>query len=163
MACCGDCQRSDTVIYLWTKTFHLLFVIAWMAAVFYLPRILVNMAEARGEAAVEQRLALMGRRLYAFGHAMSGLVFVLGFVLWFGFRLFPGTYPHVTAGSGWMHAKFLLVLMVLAFFIWTGKTLKKAAAGGSLPSAKVLRWINELPIVLVLAIVFLVLAKQQAF
>ena len=37
------------MLYLWVKTFHVLFVIAWMAAVFYLPRILVNLAEAAGQ------------------------------------------------------------------------------------------------------------------
>lgn len=146
------------MIYLWTKTFHLLFVIAWMAAVFYLPRILVNMAEAGNEPAVQQRLVLMGRRLYGFGHAMFGIALVLGLLLWFG-HLAIDAYPHVTAASGWMHLKFLLVLGVLGFFIWSGKTLKKAAAGGALPSAKALRWINEIPILVVLAILFLVIAK----
>ena len=147
------------MIYLWTKTFHLLFVIAWMAAVFYLPRILVNLAESRGEAAVQQRLVLMGRRLYGFGHVMFGLVFVLGALLWFGFRVLPSVYPPVTAGSGWMHVKFVLVLALLGFFIWSGKMLKRAAAGGALPSAKALRWFNELPILLALGAIFLVIGK----
>ena len=56
--------------YLWTKSLHLLFVMAWVATVFYLPRILVNLAEsaAAGEPdAVRARLLLMGRRLYGFG------------------------------------------------------------------------------------------------
>src|SRR5688572_8596545 len=65
-------RRGSNVIYLWTKTFHLLFVIAWMATVFYLPRILVNVAEAAAQAEVRQRLFLMGRRLYRFGHNMFG-------------------------------------------------------------------------------------------
>ena len=56
--------------YLLTKTAHLVFVIAWMAGVFYLPRILVNIAEAGGAADVRARLLLMGRRLYRFGHVM---------------------------------------------------------------------------------------------
>ena len=50
--------------YFWTKTFHLVFVIAWMATVFYLPRILVNIAEVGDVPAVRERLVLMGRRLY---------------------------------------------------------------------------------------------------
>ena len=68
-------------LYLWIKTFHLLFVIAWMAAVFYLPRILVNIAEAGTDTAVRARLVLMGRRLYKFGHSMLGLALLLGAVL----------------------------------------------------------------------------------
>ena len=76
--------------YLWTKTFHLVFVIAWMAAVFYLPRILVNVAEAGGEVTVRARLVLMGRRLYRFGHYMFGVSAVLGGVLWFHFGVSGG-------------------------------------------------------------------------
>ncbi|MCE4309184.1 CopD family protein, partial [Xanthomonas hortorum] len=94
-------------LYLWIKTFHLLFVIAWMAAVFYLPRILVNLAEAGAEPAVRARLVLMGRRLYKFGHSMLGLALVLGAVLWQGYRVIPD-FPTMVAG-GWMHAKLLAV------------------------------------------------------
>jgi protoporphyrinogen IX oxidase len=68
--------------YLWTKTAHLVFVIAWMATVFYLPRILVNIAEVGDAPAVRERLVLMGRRLYRFGHSMFGIALILGFVLW---------------------------------------------------------------------------------
>mgnify|MGYP006178660651 CR=1 FL=1 len=73
--------------YLWLKTAHLVFVIAWMATVFYLPRILVNLAEAGDDLAVRARLVLMGRRLYRFGHHMFGVAFVLGLVLWLGYGL----------------------------------------------------------------------------
>ena len=76
--------------YVWTKTFHLLFVMAWVAAVFYLPRILVNLAEAGEAGEVRARLVLMGRRLYRFGHVMFGLSVVLGLVLWLGYRVLPG-------------------------------------------------------------------------
>lgn len=135
--------------FLWTKTFHLLFVIAWMAAVFYLPRILVNIAEADDALAVRERLALMGRRLYRFGHLMFGLAAVLGVTLWLHF--------HIT--GGWVHAKLALVALLLAYYIACGKLLKRAAAGGSLPSSTILRWMNELPVLLLLAVIYLVLAK----
>jgi len=68
--------------YLWTRTAHLIFVIAWMSTVFYLPRILVNLAEAGDEPAVRARLLLMGGRLYRFGHIMFGFVVVFGLLLW---------------------------------------------------------------------------------
>ena len=76
--------------YFWTKTAHLVFVMAWMGGVFYLPRILVNIAEGGDNAAVRERLVLMGRRLYKFGHMMFGFAFVLGLVLW------PVSYTHLT-------------------------------------------------------------------
>lgn len=147
------------MIYLWTKTFHLLFVIAWMACVFYLPRILVNLAETRGQAEVQARLLLMGRRLYRFGHHMFGIAFVLGLPLWLGFKFKPEWWPPVAATGGWMHAKLTLVALLLAYFILIGRRLKQLEAGGALPSATTLRWINELPLLALVSIIYLVLAK----
>jgi putative membrane protein len=137
------------VAYFLTKSLHIVFVIAWMAAVFYLPRILVNIAEAGSEPAVKARLELMGRRLYAFGHIMFGLALVFGLVLWFHFHI----------AGGWLHAKLALVAVMLAYFIWSGRALKRSMAGGALPSSKALRIGNELPVLILLAIVYLVVAK----
>ena len=145
--------------YLATKTLHLLFVIAFMASVFYLPRILVNIAEAGGEAPVQARLVLMGRRLYRFGHVMFGLAFVFGLVAWLGYRVIPGFPTMVGAGSGWLHAKLLLVALMFVHYIVGGRWLKAADAGHALPSSKALRWFNELPVFLLLAIIWLVLSK----
>jgi len=145
--------------YLWTKTFHLVFVIAWMAAVFYLPRILVNIAEAGAAPDVRSRLVLMGQRLYRFGHLMFGLAVVLGFVLWIGYRVIEDFPTMVGAGSGWLHAKITLVLILLAYFIVSGRQLKGVDRGRALPSARMLRLLNELPVLVLVAIVYLVLAK----
>lgn len=135
--------------YLWTKTFHLVFVIAWMAAVFYVPRILVNIVEAGDAPAVRERLVLMGRRLYRFGHVMFGIALVLGLVLAFGFHV----------AGGWLHAKIALVLLMLAFYVVCGRWLKRAGAGAAVPAARTLRLVNELPVLLLVAIIYLVLAK----
>lgn len=146
--------------YLIAKTAHLLFVFAFVASAFYLPRILVNLAEAGdGEPAVRARLVLMGGRLYRFGHMMFGLAFLLGLLLWLGYRAFPGFPTMVAPGSGWLHAKLGAVVLMLAHFIIAGRWLKGAAAGRALPSPTTLRWFNELPVVLLLAILWLVLAK----
>lgn len=145
--------------YVWIKTFHLLFVIAWMATVFYLPRILVNLAEAGEDAAVRARLLLMGRRLYKFGHNMFGIAFLFGLTLWQGWRVFPHALPNVVASLHWIDAKLTLVALLLAYFIWAGRMLKQSEKGAALPSAKTLRWLNELPVLLLLGVIFLVLAK----
>ena len=140
--------------YLLTKTAHLVFVIAWMATVFYLPRILVNIVEA-GEGpgaevqAVRARLQLMGRRLYRFGHVMFGIVLLSGLTLWM----------HFDIRGGWMHPKLALVALLLAYFIVCGRWLKGVDKGRALPSAKAMRWINELPVFALIAVVYLVLAK----
>ena len=146
------------MIYLWTKTFHLLFVVSWIAAVFYLPRILVNVAETTGQADVQARLFLMGRRLYGFGHGMFGLAVLLGVLLWLGHRWWPALWPDVVTG-GWLHAKLGLVVLLLVYFTVAGRWLKRAQAGGRMPSPTVLRWFNELPLLALVPIFYLVLAK----
>ena len=140
--------------YLLTKTAHLVFVIAWMATVFYLPRILVNLAEAGDgdtveSRAVRARLLLMGRRLYRFGHIMFGLALLLGLALWLHFGI----------SGGWLHAKLLLVVLMLAHYIVGGRWLNGVEAGRPMPSSTALRWFNEVPVLLLIAIVYLVLAK----
>ena len=135
--------------YLWTKTAHLVFVMAWVAAGFYLPRILINLAEAGDDAGVRERLLLMGRRLYRFGHVMFGFALVLGLVLWL----------HFNVAGGWLHAKLALVALLLLHFVAAGRWLKGVGKGRALPSAKTLRWFNEIPVLLLVGVVYLVLAK----
>ncbi len=144
--------------YFWTKTFHLVFVVAWMAAVFYLPRILVNIAEVGDAPPVRARLVLMGRRLYRFGHAMLGFALIFGLVLWLAPRIWPAVFPEIFIG-GWLHAKLTLVALMLAYYIVCGRWLKGVDKGRALPSAKAMRWINELPVFALIAIIYLVIAK----
>lgn len=123
--------------YYWVKTFHLLFVVAWMAAVFYLPRILVNLSETAGQLPVTERLQLMGLRLYRFGHMMFGLALILGVVLWLGYRVIPDFPTMVAPGAaGWLHAKLGLVVLLLVYYSWTGRLLKGAVKGRVLPSSR---------------------------
>jgi putative membrane protein len=135
--------------YFLAKTAHVVFVIGWMAAVFYLPRILLNLREAGDVPAVRERLVLMGRRLYRFGHVMFGLAALLGLTLWLHFGI----------GGGWLHAKLALVVLLLAHFIVAGRWLKAVAAGAEPPRATLLRWFNEAPVLVLALVVWLVLAK----
>ncbi|MDR1075365.1 MAG: CopD family protein [Xanthomonadaceae bacterium] len=139
------------MLYIWTKTFHIVFVIAWMAAVFYLPRILVNLAEAEGQPEVRERLVLMGRRLYRFGHIMFGLAAVMGLVLWLYIKMGWGQY--------WVHAKLLLVALIFVYYMATGRMVKLAGEGKHLPSSRKLRLFNELPVLLLLTVVWLAVGK----
>ena len=136
--------------YPWIKTLHILFVIAWMAAVFYLPRILVNIAEAGDQAAVRERLQLMGRRLYGFGHIMFGIALLFGLILWMHFKI----------GGPWMHAKLTLVVLLMVFYIVSGRYLKKSMAGGALPGSTFFRWFNELALLLAIPIIYRAVAKS---
>jgi protoporphyrinogen IX oxidase len=144
------CQPTGAKrMYFWVKTAHLVFVMAWMGGVFYLPRILVNLTESGGQPEVQARLLMMGKKLYRFGHTMFGLALILGLVLWLYFHI----------SGGWLHAKLTLVALMLAHFIVAGRWLKGVEKGRALPSSKALRWFNELPVLLLVAIVYLVLAK----
>ena len=109
----------------------------------------MTLAETSGQANVQARLQLMGRRLYGFGHSMFGIAVILGLVLWFYFGI----------SGGWLHAKLTLVALMLVHFIVTGRWLKGAAKGKSLPSPTALRWFNELPLFGLIVVVWLVLAK----
>ena len=109
-------------MYFLIKSLHVLFVMAWVATVFYLPRILVNLAEAGEVPLISERLQLMGKRLYKFGHIMFGLAFLFGLWLWFVFGM----------GGQWLYAKLALVALVLAYFIVCGRMLKQGAS--ALPS-----------------------------
>jgi len=145
--------------YVWIKTVHVVLVMAWVAAVFYLPRILIHLAATVDEPAVQARLELMGRRLYRFGHVMVGLAIMLGLLLWLGHRVWTDFPAVVTPGSGWMHAKLALVALLLTHFVIAGRWLKGIERGHRLPSSTALRWFNEIPVLVLVLVVWLVLAK----
>ena len=90
---------------------------------------------------------------------MFGLAFALGLGLWLGYRVFPSLPTMVVAGSGWLHAKLLIVALMLAHYIVGGRWLKGVDAGKPLPSSTALRWFNEVPVLLLVIVVYLVLAK----
>src|SRR5690606_4823448 len=97
-------------IYLWAKVLHVFFVIAWMATVFGLPRILLELAEPANDAAVRDQLIRSGRRLYFIGHNLFGGAFGLGLVLWL----------YVGIGGRWLHVKLVLVALLLTHFTVCG-------------------------------------------
>ncbi len=135
-------------VYFILKSAHLLFVMAWVAAVFYLPRLMINFAESPGQADVQARLLLMAKRLYKFGHVMFGLALLCGLGL-----------MHFSGVGAWLHAKLLLVAILFAYYILSYKRLQATQTGKALPSAFTLRVINELPVLLLFIIIFLVIAK----
>ena len=136
-------------IYLWAKLLHLFFVIAWMAVVFGLPRLLLNLAEAGEDGPARARLIPLGRQLYRLGHHLFGLAFIFGMVLWL----------YLGIGGPWLHVKLVFVGLLLAHFTVGGRWLKRAAAGRALPPARVLWWFHHAPAVLLFAVIWLVLAK----
>ena len=139
---------------LWIKSLHMVFVASWFAGLFYLPRIFVNLAMVPVESVAErERLLVMARKLMRFTSILMIPALALGLLLWlfYGIGLGPG--------NGWMHAKLLVVALVLGYHHACGRLLKKFELGASRRSHVWYRWFNEVPVVLLLVAVILVVVK----
>jgi putative membrane protein len=135
--------------YLWIKALHIIFVTSWFAGLFYLPRIYVNLATVE-DTATRERLLTMARKLLRFTTGLA--VFALAFGVWLM------SYG-VGVGAGWMNAKLALVLGVIAYHAWCGALYGKFVLGESTHSHVWFRWFNEVPVLLLVAIVILVVVK----
>lgn len=137
---------------LWVKALHIVFVTSWFAGLFYLPRIFVNLAMESDTTATE-RLLLMARKLYRFTTMLAIPALVFGLWLWLGYGIGKGP------GNGWLHAKLMLVIFVIGYHHACGSLLKKFEKGSNQHSDKWYRWFNEVPVLLLLAIVIFVVVK----
>jgi len=133
---------------LWIKSLHLLFVISWFAGLFYLPRILVNLAMEEDTTA-RARLLLMARKLYRFMNILMVPALAFGFWLWLGYGI----------SGGWLHAKLVLVVLLIAYHHVCGSLLRKFEQGRNTRSHVWFRWFNEIPVLILLATVILVVVK----
>ena len=134
---------------LWIKSLHLIFVVSWFAGLFYLPRLFVYHAVAT-DAISNERFKVMERRLYR-GIMMPAMLLTLasGLWLWLGFGF----------SGGWIHAKVFLVVLLVAYHFWLRKMLGDFARDANTRSERFYRVVNELPTVLLIAIVILVVVK----
>lgn len=134
---------------LWVKALHIVFVVSWFAGLFYLPRLFVYHAQATDAATVET-FKVMERKLYRgiMTPAMA-LTLVFGAWLWLGYGI----------SGGWMHAKLALVLLLVGYHFWMGRLRLDFARDANTRSHVFYRWVNELPLVLLVAIVLLVVLK----
>jgi putative membrane protein len=133
---------------LWIKIFHIVFVIAWFAGLFYLPRILVNLA-AENEPAAQARLLAMASKLYRFMLLLAVPALAFGLWLWLGYGI----------SGGWLHAKLVLVILLIGYHHGCGRLLRKFEENRNTHSHVWYRWFNEIPVILLLAIVILVVLK----
>jgi putative membrane protein len=133
---------------LWVKALHIIFVTSWFAGLFYLPRLFVNHAMV-GNGPASEQLKLMERKLYRFMTPLA--VLALGFGLW----LWVGT----GLSGGWMHAKLALVIGLIAYHLYCGKLLSDFASGRNAHNHVWYRWFNEVPVLVLIAVVILVVVK----
>lgn len=132
------------------KALHISLVVAWFAGLFYLPRIFVNLAMVPEDSPAERdRLLLMAGKLFKFMTPLGVLAILLGLWLWFGFGI----------SGGWLHAKTALVAL-LVFYNWDcGRILNAFRNGTNLRSHVWFRFYNEMPVLVLFAVVFLVVLK----
>ena len=137
---------------LWVKAFHIVFIASWFAGLFYLPRIYVNLA-GQTDPAAQSCLLGMARRLYRFMTILAVPAVLLGLWLYVGYGIGLGP------GNGWMHAKLLLVLLIVGYHHACGVMLRKFEQGRNARSHTFYRWFNEVPVLLLVLVVVLVVVK----
>lgn len=140
----------SAALYPWIKAFHIVFIASWFAGLFYLPRIYVNLA-METEPAASARLLLMANKLYRFMTILMIPALALGLMLWLGYG--------IGQGSLWMHAKLLLVLLLIGYHHMCKSLLKKFERGENVRSHVWYRWFNEMPVLGMFAVVILVVVK----
>jgi putative membrane protein len=131
------------------KALHIIFVVTWFAGLFYLPRLFVYHASAE-DTISKERFKVMERKLYYGIMTPGGVVSIaLGLWLWFGWGV----------TGGWLHAKLALVALLVAYHLWCGRLMIAFREDRNAHGHVWYRWFNEIPTVLLFAIVILVVVK----
>lgn len=130
------------------KALHIIFVVSWFAGLFYLPRIFVNHAMVE-DTATRERLTLMEQKLYRFVTPIGLLAVGFGLYLWLGYGF----------AGGWLHAKVTLVGFLIVYHLYCGKLVRDFAAGRNTRSHVWYRVFNEVPVLVLAAVVFLTVLK----
>ncbi|MDT0582368.1 MULTISPECIES: protoporphyrinogen oxidase HemJ [Alteromonadaceae] len=137
---------------LWLKAFHVFFMIAWMAGIFYLPRLFVYHAESTNQETKDQ-FKIMERRLWFFVTPFALLTLILGVIIMY---LYGSAWLKVSA---WLHAKLAIVALFYAYHMYLYRLVKVFAADKNTHSPRFYRFLNEVPVLALLAIVILAILK----
>ena len=137
---------------LWVKALHIAFVVAWFAGLLYLPRLFVYHAETN-DAIGDERFKVMERKLFMI--MTIGGVGAAVFGLWLTADYAWAAY----ASTGWFKVKLVLVGALVLYHVWCGKLVADFAVGRNRRGHRFYRLINEVPAVILLAVVILVVVK----
>jgi putative membrane protein len=137
---------------LWLKAFHLIFVVTWFAGLFYLPRLFVYHVAAT-DATGRVRFVLMERRLFVL-MSVGGLV-----ALAFGIALLARTPSYLALD--WMRLKLALVALLVGYHFYCYRLMAALAQGSGGHAQRWYRWFNEIPTVLLIAIVLLAVLRPD--
>lgn len=133
---------------LWIKAFHVISMVTWFAGLFYLPRLFVYHSAAEDKISIE-RFLIMERKLYFYIMTPGALLTLL-----FGFWLLGSV-----ASGLWLSVKLGLVILLILFHMYCGKLLIDIKNDPKSHSQKFYRWFNEIPTVILIAVVILVVVK----
>jgi len=137
---------------IWVKAFHIIFMVAWFAGLFYLPRLFVNHAMAE-TAEAQARLALMEAKLYRF--ITPWMLLTIGFGIWLLYDYAWAAYSQMW----WLHLKLVLVGALVGYHFYCGKIVRDFANNRNQRSHVWYRWFNELPVLVLFAAVILAVVK----
>lgn len=138
---------------MWLKALHIIFMVTWFAGLFYLPRLFVYHAMCADKVSIE-RFKIMERKLY-YGIMTPGMLLTLLFGVWMLME-----YAWAVYGSdGWLHAKLTLVVLLVVYHLYCGKWLSDFKHDRNTHSHVFFRWINEIPVLFLFAIVILATIK----
>ena len=137
---------------LWVKAFHVIFVVAWFAGLLYLPRLFVYHAGTE-DAAGRERFKVMERKLFTI--MTVGGIGALVFGLW----LVAGYAWTAFAASGWFKVKLVLAAALVLYHLWCGKLVADFAADRNRHGHRFYRLVNEVPALVLIAVVILVVVK----
>ena len=137
---------------LWVKAFHIVAVVCWFAAIFYLPRLFVYHAMAEDQVS-KDRFIIMERKLF---NGICTPSAVLTIIL--GIALISSNASYYMS-SGWMHAKLGLVALLIVYHFMCWQLLKQFREGRNTRSHVFFRIFNELPVFLLVGVVILVVVK----
>ena len=134
---------------LWIKSFHIIFMVTWFAGLFYLPRLFVYHAQSDDARSIA-RFKIMERKLFYGIMTPGGIITIaLGLWLWLGYGI----------SGGWLIVKLTLVAALVVYHFYCGKLLLDFKHDRNAHSHVWYRWFNELPVLILIAVVILVVVK----
>jgi protoporphyrinogen IX oxidase len=138
---------------LWLKALHLIFMVTWFAGLFYLPRLFVYHAMSDDAISIE-RFKVMERKLY-YGIMTPSMILTFIFGIW----MLISYDWEIYGKSGWLHAKLGLLAILFIYHIVCGKWLLDFKYDRNQHSHVYFRWMNEIPVLFLIAIVILAVVK----
>ena len=140
-------------LYLLLKSLHLISVVSWMAGLLYLPRIFVYHAENNSEVKTSEIFKIMEKKLYFY---IMTPAMILSWI--FGLLLIHSI-GFEQMGQTWMISKLILVVILTLYHFYLGNILTQFNLDQNNRSHKFYRYINEIPTILLIFIVFVVIFK----